>query len=140
MSEQTEIANLGAMVERMTRENELLRRGGDSRSRESSVAMPWTPSVTGAAAVGNAGPSTVEKEQQPDTLPGRAASTDHPEKVARAEPAATEPAAMQAIRFLEALRPLLDQGPKDRGKRIPTKGPEPFDGAHAAFRQWWEEL
>ena len=58
---------------------------------------------------------------------------------------ALEPPSVQAVRFLEALRPLLesipkDNTPKDRGKRLPMMRPELFDGTYSAFRQWWEKL
>ena len=45
----------------------------------------------------------------------------------------------QAGRFLAELRPLL-LGPQDRGRRLPTKGPDAFDGGYTAFRPRWERL
>ena len=61
---------------------------------------------------------------------------------------ALEPPSVQAVRFLEALRPLLesipkdntpkDNTPKDRGKRLPMMRPELFDGTYSAFHQRWE--
>ena len=42
--------------------------------------------------------------------------------------------------MMEALRSVLENAPKDRGKRLPMKGPELFDGTHASFRLWWEKL
>jgi hypothetical protein len=49
----------------------------------------------------------------------------------------------EAIRFLQELRPLLldcRSSQVDRGKRLPQKGPELYDGAYATFRVWWEKL
>lgn len=42
-------------------------------------------------------------------------------------------------RFLSGLRPLL-LGPRDRGKRLSTKGPDPFGGTFNSFRAFWEKL
>ena len=53
-----------------------------------------------------------------------------------AEPAAHDPASGQAERFPEALLPMLEHAPKNRGKRLSAKEPEPFDGAFTAFCQW----
>lgn len=124
MSEQARIANLEEMVERLIQENELLRDGRDNRSRNSSAEPLPTPSVTG----GDPGPSATAKGKQPIRPP------------APAEPISPETPATEAERFLEALRPLLEQTPKDRGKRLPTKGPETFDGTFISFRSWWEKL
>ena len=52
------------------------------------------------------------------------------------------PAPSAAEKFLADLLPHLIAGaqPRDRGKRLPTKAPEPFDGSFQTFRPWWEKL
>ena len=113
MADETELANLKALVERLTRENELLRENQHSHSEESSADDPMTPS-------GNPEPVATESNDQPS--------------------AATSATPNQAELLMEALRSVLEHTPKDRGKRLPMSRPELFDGSHAAFRLWWEKL
>ena len=44
MADESELANLKALVDRLTRENELLRENQHSHSEESSADDPMTPS------------------------------------------------------------------------------------------------
>ena len=117
MADETELANLKALVERLTRENELLRENQHSHSEESSADGPMTPS----------GDHNAEPE------PVATGSNDRPS-------AATPATQNQAEFLMEALRSVLEHTPKDRGKRLPMSRPELFDGSHAAFRLWWEKL
>ena len=110
MADESELANLKALVERLTRENELLRENQHSHSEESSADGPITPS-------GNN-----------DAEPAATESDDPPPAAASAE------ARTQAELLMEALRSVLENAPNDRGKRLPMKGPELFDGTHALFR------
>ena len=41
-------------------------------------------------------------------------------------------------RLAAALRPLLE--PRDRGKRLPVKAPDSFDGSYSEFHSWWKQM
>ena len=130
MADETELANLKALVERLTRENELLRENQHSPSEESSANDPTTPPGNDNA---ESEPVATESNDQP---PAATPATPNP-----GEPAeASRPAQSQAELLMEALRSVLEHTPKDRGKRLPMSRPELFDGSHAAFRLWWEKL
>ena len=124
MADETELANLKALVERLTRENELLRENQHSHSEESSADALMTPPGNHNA---EPGPVATESNDQP---PAATPATPNP-----GEPAeVSKPAQSQAELLMEALRSVLEHTPKDRGKRLPMNRPELFDGSHVAFQ------
>ena len=126
MADETELANLKALVERLTRDNELLHENQHSQSGESSADDPMTPS-------GNPEPVATESNDRPSVA---TSATPNPGESAEVN----KPLQNQAELLMEALRSVLEHTPKDRGKRLPMSRPELFDGSHAAFRLWWEKL
>ena len=120
MADETELANLKALVERLTRENELLRENQHSHSEESSADDPMTPS-------GNPEPVATESNDRPSVATSATPNPGEPAEV-------NKPLQNQAELLMEALRSVLEHTPKDRGKRLPMSRPELFDGSHAAFR------
>ena len=109
MADETELANLKALVERLTRENELLRENQHSHSEESSADDPMTPS-------GNPEPVATESNDQPSAATSATPNPGEPAEV-------NKPLQNQAELLMEALRSVLEHTPKDRGKRLPMSRP-----------------
>ena len=75
-------------------------------------------------------------------------STPLSSATARNTPVPTTPAASASVapdntadpteRLAAALRPLLE--PRDRGKRLPVKAPDSFDGSYSEFHSWWKQM
>ena len=109
-----------------------------------------TPSVANTDQSPSPGPSSRDKGKEPMRQePMRQESTRHdspanPEEAPHPRtPTGMTPFDSEAMRFLQELRPILvdcRSTQVDRGKRLPQKGPELFDGSYANFRVWWEKL
>ena len=101
----------------MQRENETLLHGGVSRSRGPAAEPLLNPPVTGVP-IGEviARPSAAAMEK----IPIRPVVDVR--LVVDARPAVDDPpASVREARFLDVLRPLLEQVPEDPGRRLPTQ-------------------